>query len=165
MDLIIRNARLSGGPADALMDIGIEGGRIVAIAHQLAAEGETYDAQGRLVCPGLIETHIHLDKSRIIDRCAPQDCSLIRMANLYANVQQVDRPAQLADCFDMLTHSSARLLNLKDYGFAVGNPGDAVVLNAQTPEQAVAEIAQPLACFKNGKRTVTWDLPQLVRPH
>ena len=27
---------------------------------------------GCLACPGLIETHIHLDKSRIIDRCAPQ---------------------------------------------------------------------------------------------
>ena len=27
---------------------------------------------GCLCCPGLIETHIHLDKSRIIERCAPQ---------------------------------------------------------------------------------------------
>ena len=32
----------------------------------------SYDA-GALACPGLIETHIHLDKSRIIDRCAPQE--------------------------------------------------------------------------------------------
>jgi hypothetical protein len=44
-------------------------------------------------------------------------------------------------------------------------PGDAVVLNATTPERAVAEIAHPLACFKNGKRTVAWDLPQLMRSH
>src|SRR5262249_1489417 len=36
------------------------------------ADAEIYDAQGRLACPGLIETHIHIDKSRIIDRCAPQ---------------------------------------------------------------------------------------------
>ena len=28
--------------------------------------------QGCLCCGGLIETHIHLDKSRIIDRCAPE---------------------------------------------------------------------------------------------
>ena len=64
----------------------------------------------------------------------------------------------------MLTHSSARLLNLKDYGFVVGNPADVVVIDAQTPEQAVAEIAQPLAVFKNGKRTVTWNPPELLRP-
>src|SRR5262249_38049158 len=44
------------------------------------------------------------------------DCSLIRMANLYANVLQVDRPERLRECFGMLTDRSARLLNLTDYG-------------------------------------------------
>ena len=34
-------------------------------------------------------------------------------------------------------------MNLNDYGFAVGNPADVVIIDAQTPEQAVAEIAQP----------------------
>ena len=63
----------------------------------------------------------------------------------------------------MLTERSARLLNLKDYGFAVGNPADVVVINAQTPEQAIAEIAQPLAAFKNGRQTMAWDPPALLR--
>jgi cytosine/creatinine deaminase len=58
----------------------------------------------------------------------------------------------------------ARLLNLKDYGFAVGRPADVVVVNAQTPEQAIAEIAQPLAVFKHGKQTVEWHPPELRRP-
>jgi cytosine/adenosine deaminase-related metal-dependent hydrolase len=31
-----------------------------------------YDAGGRVACGGLIETHIHLDKSRIIDRAPPE---------------------------------------------------------------------------------------------
>ena len=39
MDLIIRNARLSTRPADAAVDIGIENGRIAAIAPALAAGG------------------------------------------------------------------------------------------------------------------------------
>ena len=34
-----------------------------------------------------------------------------------------------------------------------------------SPEQAVAEIARPLAAFKNGKRTVAWERPQLIRPN
>jgi cytosine deaminase len=408
MDFIIRNARLSGRLSDGPWDIGVKHGRIVAIERGLAAEAEVYDARGYLACPGLIETHIHLDKSRIIDRCAPQersqlspvkgvtplkkgmsvedvraraertleecikhgttrmrtqvevdpgigmrgfegvqslmadyrwaidieicvfpqeglisypgteellieglrrgatviggaprydtdqagqihrifelarefdvdidmhldvgptpdamnihlvreltekyqrggrvvvghmaklslmppdevvalarsladtgiavtvlpatdlflmgrnrdhsvvrgvadanllvkhgvncslssnnilnpatpcgDCSLVRMANLYANVLQIDRPAELRECFGMLTDMSARLLNLKDYGFAVGHPADVVVIGAQEPEQAVAEIAQPLAVFKNGKRTVMWHAPELLRP-
>ena len=73
MDFIIRNARLAGRPSDGPLDIGIERGRIVAIERSLRADTESYDAKGRLACPGLIETHIHLDKSRIIDRCAPQE--------------------------------------------------------------------------------------------
>jgi len=87
------------------------------------------------------------------------------MANLYANVLMVDRPAQLRECFEMLTGRSARLMNLKDYGFAVGNPADVVIIDARTPEQAVAEIAQPLSVFKNGRRTVAWERPQLIRPN
>ena len=73
MDLIIRNARLAGGPSEPL-DIGI-----ARRAHRrdraqyLRRCAKVYDAKGLLACPGLIESHIHLDKSRIIDRCAPQE--------------------------------------------------------------------------------------------
>ena len=44
----------------------------------------------------------------------------------------------------------------------VGNPGDVVILNAQTPVQAVSEISQPLAAFKNGKQTMRWSTPELL---
>jgi cytosine deaminase len=107
-----------------------------------------------------------LSSNNILNPATPYgDCSLVRVANLYANVLQVDRPAQLRECFHMLTDMSARLLNLMDYGFAVGHPADVVVLNAQTPEQVIAEISQPLAVFKNGRQTVEWRPPQLLRPH
>src|SRR6266436_10282624 len=72
MDLLIRNARLADRASDEPVDIGVGNGRIVAIARGLVADARVYDAGARLVCPGLIETHIHIDKSRIIDRCAPQ---------------------------------------------------------------------------------------------
>ena len=58
----------------------------------------------------------------------------------------------MRECFDMLTERSARLLNLKDYGFAVGHPADIVILDAQTPEQAIAEISQPLAASRTAGR-------------
>jgi cytosine deaminase len=106
-----------------------------------------------------------LSSNNILNPATPfGDCSLIRMANLYANVLQVDRPAKLRECFEMLTERSARLLNLTDYGFAVGRPADVVIINAQSPEQAIAEIAQPLAAFKNGRRTMEWHPPTLLRP-
>ncbi|MBI1989226.1 MAG: amidohydrolase family protein, partial [Betaproteobacteria bacterium] len=106
-----------------------------------------------------------LSSNNILNPATPYgDCSLIRMANLYANVVQLDRPAQLKDCFNMLTERSARVLNLRDYGFAPGNPADVVILNAQTPQQAIAEISRPIAAFKNGKQTVRWHSPELLRP-
>ncbi|HKJ00099.1 MAG TPA: amidohydrolase family protein [bacterium] len=72
LDLVLRNARLADMAPDAsLVDIGIGDGRIAAIEAGLRADAETIDAGGRLVSPGLIETHIHLDKSRILDRCTP----------------------------------------------------------------------------------------------
>src|SRR6185295_11888883 len=107
-----------------------------------------------------------LSSNNILNPATPYgDCSLIRVANLYANVVQVDRPAQLRECFRMLTDRSAELLNLRDYGFKNGNPADIVVIDAQSPEQAVAEIAQPIAAFKNGRQTAAWPLPRLLRPH
>jgi cytosine/creatinine deaminase len=92
------------------------------------------------------------------------DCSLIRMANLQANVCQISHPHRLRECFAMLTERSARLMNLKDYGIAVGNPADIVVIDAITPEQAVAENAAPLVVFKRGVRTVTRQRAELHRP-
>ena len=68
MDLILRNARRVGAEHE-LTDIGIAAGRIAVIAPDLASEGETIDLGGRLVSPGFVETHIHLDKSCILDRC------------------------------------------------------------------------------------------------
>ena len=68
MDLIIKRARLTDN-CEEMVDIGIRAGRIEALAPNLEAEAEVVDAGGRLVAPGFIETHIHLDKSCILDRC------------------------------------------------------------------------------------------------
>jgi len=58
------------------------------------------------------------------------DCSLVRMANLYANVVQAGTPGDLAACFDLVIAQPARLMNLADYGIAVGNPADLVCWTA-----------------------------------
>ena len=68
MDLILKGARLLDADRPT-MDIGIKNGRIVTIEPDLAAQGETIDLDGRLVSSGFVETHIHLDKSCILDRC------------------------------------------------------------------------------------------------
>lgn len=107
-----------------------------------------------------------LSTNNVLNPATPYgDCSLIRMANLQANLLQVAQAEQLRDIFAMLTERSARLLNLKDYGLAAGNPADIVIIDAASPEQAIAEIRQPLAVYKRGRRTVTRHLPELLRPN
>jgi cytosine deaminase len=92
------------------------------------------------------------------------DGSLIRMANLYANVCHVSRPADLAGCLDMVTGSAARLMRLDDYGIRVGGPADLVCLDAGNPTDAVSTLAQPLWGIKRGRASFTRPRAQLHRP-
>jgi cytosine/creatinine deaminase len=66
LDLIVRNARLQDGQT---ADIGVAGGRIVAVSGAIGADCPVIDASGCLVVPGFVETHLHLDKTCILDRC------------------------------------------------------------------------------------------------
>jgi len=83
------------------------------------------------------------------------DCSLVRMANLYANICQVGSAHDTRECFNMITTRSAKLINVDEYGLQVGKPADLAVLDAESPEQAVAELSPVLYAFKRGRRTVT----------
>ena len=119
------------------------------------------DANALLACG----VNCSLSTNNVLNPATPYgDCSLVRIANLYANVLQLDQPRELSDCFDMLTVRSARLLGCKDYGFSVGFPADLVVFDAQSPRQVIAEIAQPVAAFKRGRQTMVWHPPELLRP-
>ncbi len=92
------------------------------------------------------------------------DCSLVRIANLYANVCQVGATNDLAECFQMITTRAAALMNLQSYGIAVGNDADLVVLDCESPQAAISELAPVLYVFKRGRLTVTRKPPLLHRP-
>ena len=68
-DLLLRGAQLPDreGPADIVVEAGL-------ITEVGGAEGvtarETIDLAGRVVTPGLVEAHIHLDKALLDDRVA-----------------------------------------------------------------------------------------------
>ena len=86
------------------------------------------------------------------------------MANLYANVAQAGQADELAACLDMVTSGPAKLMNLKDYGIAVGNPADIVVLDALSASAAIAELAQPLMAMKNGRISFSRPVPEIYWP-
>jgi cytosine deaminase len=155
--------------ARRLGDVGVAVTILPATDLFLMGRDQDYDVRRGLVDANLFVEegcNCSISSNNILNPFTPYgDCSLMRMANLHANVLQVSHAHRLRDCFDMLTRRSARLMNLADYGLDVGNPADVVVIDATSPEQAVAEIAEPLAVFKRGRRTVTRARTELHRPH
>ena len=97
MDLILRNALIVGAENEPPVDIGIEGGRVAAIEAGLAAEGEEIDVGGRLVSPGFIETHIHLDKSCLLDRCKSVEGTLEEAISEVAKAKQNFQPEEVRE--------------------------------------------------------------------
>jgi cytosine deaminase len=91
------------------------------------------------------------------------DCSLLRMANFYANVAQV-APDGFNLCMDLVTTLPARLMNLTDYGIAVGNPADLIVLDAPDAATALAELAEPVMGFKAGRQSFEKPAARLLAP-
>jgi dihydropyrimidinase len=62
LDLVVRNARVATASDLYEADIGIAGGRIVALARGLSKGAEEIDAAGRTVLPGGVDAHCHLDQ-------------------------------------------------------------------------------------------------------
>jgi cytosine/creatinine deaminase len=68
MDLKITRACLL--EETGLWEIGIEGDRITTVAPSIPTlAARTIDAEERLVLPGLVDAHMHLDKALILKRC------------------------------------------------------------------------------------------------
>lgn len=92
------------------------------------------------------------------------DCSLLRIANIFANVMQIGSRTDLAACFAMITVDAARLMNLDDYRIEAGGSGDIVLIDAADAASAVGEIASAVLGIKNGRVSFTHPAPQLSRP-
>ena len=122
--------------------------RGVAPAHRLLAHG----------------VNCSISTNNVLNPFTPYgDCSLLRIANLFANVAQLASPEALTDCFQMITDRPARLMR-QPYGLHLGAPADLVLFDAETPAQAVAELAPTLTTFKSGHRTSTRPSANLHHP-
>ena len=75
-DLVIRNGTVidgSGRPGYAA-DIGVQGGKIVAVGKLNGTRGRTLDAEGLVVSPGFFDMHTHYDVQLAWDPLATPSC-------------------------------------------------------------------------------------------
>jgi dihydropyrimidinase len=63
-DLVIHGGTVATASDTFRSDVGIAGGKIVALANSLGNARQTIDATGKLVLPGGIDAHCHLDQPR-----------------------------------------------------------------------------------------------------
>lgn len=91
------------------------------------------------------------------------DCSLPRMANLFANVQQLSTAEELAGCFDMVSDAPRKMMGLAS-AISVGSEASFVALPGETTSQVVAEIIRPLWGMKKGCMSFEQPKAQLYRP-
>jgi len=174
--------RVSVGHATKLSAMAPD--RVASLARQLAGAGIAVtilpatdlfltgrDAD-RLVprglAPGMVLAEngvtVSIASNNILNPFTPfGDASLGRMANLFANVAQLSRDADIAAVFEMVTGDAARLLGAP-FGLSPGAPADIVLVDAPDAVRAVRTNAPVLAGWKRGRQSFRRDRPQLLRP-
>lgn len=98
-----------------------------------------------------------ISSNNILNAFTPYgDASLVRMANMYANIAQLSKDDEMREVFNMITINAAKLLS-KQTEIKKGAVANFVILESKNAIETIRLIAQPLAGFKNGKQTFSND--------
>ncbi|NIZ08012.1 amidohydrolase family protein [Pseudooceanicola sp. HF7] len=84
---------------------------------------------------------------------------MLDVAFMGLHVAQLTSPAQMAQCYGLVTESSAGILGL-DWGIEAGKPANLVMLDATTPVEAIRKRATRLAVISRGKVVSRSPAPQ-----
>ena len=76
---------------------------------------------------------------------------MLDVAFMGLHVAQMTSPAEMQHCFDMVTNQNAAIMNLQDYGLAVGKKASLVVLDAGNPIEAIRLRPERLLVMAKGK--------------
>ena len=70
-EFTLKNFRLRD--RDGLLALRIENGKVAELGPKVRLAGKEVDCEGKLLIPGYVESHIHLDKACILDRCSIEE--------------------------------------------------------------------------------------------
>lgn len=87
--------------------------------------------------------------------------NMLEVAHMALHACQMTGLAEIDACYDMITINGARTLNLEDrYGIAVGNPANLIVLDAESPYDALRHRATVTHVIAQGKLLVETTPPR-----
>lgn len=96
MDILFKQVRLKDG--EALKDVAIKGGKIEAIENELNVEAaRVIEGNGKVLIPGLVESHIHLDKALIADRLPNKSGTLQEALSVTAQLKPTFSKEDIVD--------------------------------------------------------------------
>ncbi len=158
--------------------------QILAIANDLVKAGIALSVlpatdlflmgrgQDRLIPRGVAPAHLlakrgvvtSIATNNILNPFTPYgDASLIRMANLYANVAQLSRDEDMSLAFDMVSGMAAGQRD-GSTRLQAGDEATIVLLDSAGPGAAVREIARVIAGWKKGRKSFDNGRPMLHKP-
>lgn len=73
LDTVVRGGTVVTAAASTQCDVGIRGGRITALAMDLPAADHEIDARGKLVLPGGVEGHCHIEQESSVGNVMSAD--------------------------------------------------------------------------------------------
>ena len=76
---------------------------------------------------------------------------MLDVAFMGMHVAQMTHPAEMARCFEMVTQTNARIMNLEGYGLKVGDLASLVVIDADNPTEALRLRPDRLFVVSRGK--------------
>lgn len=142
-DIVIRGGTLATATDVFKADLGIQAGRIAAIGLDLPTGAQEIDAKGKLVLPGGVDTHCHIEQL---------SGSGLMSAD---NFETATRSAAFGGTTSVISfaaqHRGANLANVVEDYAALARKG------------AIIDYAFHLMVANPDEQTVTQDLPALIR--
>ncbi len=142
-DIVIRSGTLATATDVFKADLGIQAGRIAAIGLDLPAGAQEIDAKGKLVLPGGVDTHCHIEQLSGSGLMSADNFETATRSAVFGGTTSVISFAA--------QHRGANLASVVEDYAALAKKG------------AIIDYAFHLMVANPDEQTVTQDLPALIR--
>jgi len=144
MDILIKNAKLPG--YEGQRDVAVENGRIKDIAPRIDAQAaRVIDAEGKVLIPGLVASHIHFDKAYIMDRLPNKSGTLMEAIQVTAKLKPTFTKEDVVEratraLFSLAQHGTTHIRTHAEFDPAQGFTGFETVMELKEKYCEIMDI-------------------------